>query len=90
MATRNFGNTTQMGRATASGSASGAAAMKTRQLAQLNSQLARLSANLADTHSLMTMTAAQAEAMRGLGSWHAGLFMASSKVLGEETAEKGG
>lgn len=35
MATRNFGNTTQMGRATASGSASGAAAMKTRQLVRL-------------------------------------------------------
>ncbi|SPO00007.1 uncharacterized protein DNG_02859 [Cephalotrichum gorgonifer] len=78
MATRNFGNATQqMGRGTStgygSGSGSGTSAMKTRQLTHLNSQLARLSANLADTENLMTMTAAQAEAMRGLGSWHAGL-----------------
>lgn len=32
MATRNFGNTTQMGRGSAAGTASGAAAMKARQL----------------------------------------------------------
>ncbi|KAF4448205.1 2-dehydropantoate 2-reductase [Fusarium austroafricanum] len=28
-----------------------------------------------------------AEAMRGLGSWHGGLFMAASKVLGEESVK---
>jgi hypothetical protein len=41
--------------------------------AQLQSQLAQLSANLADTENLLRMTSVQAEAMRGLGSWHAGL-----------------
>jgi hypothetical protein len=41
--------------------------------AQLQAQLARLSANLADTENLLRMTSVQAESMRGLGSWHAGL-----------------
>ena len=41
--------------------------------AQLQSQLAQLAANLADTENLLRMTSVQAEAMRGLGSWHAGL-----------------
>jgi hypothetical protein len=79
-----------------------------RSQAQLHSQLAQLSANLADTENLLRMTSVQAEAMRGLGSWHAGLsvttftlsvavdvcfadlrnrFMASSKVLGEESIQ---
>ncbi|KAL6410360.1 hypothetical protein AUP68_06779 [Ilyonectria robusta] len=39
----------------------------------LNSQLAQLSANLSDTEHLLRMTSVQAEAMRGLGSWHGGL-----------------
>jgi hypothetical protein len=41
--------------------------------AQLNSQLAQLSSNLSDTENLLRMTSVQAEAMRGLGSWHGGL-----------------
>ncbi|KAI6248796.1 hypothetical protein HI914_02972 [Erysiphe necator] len=31
------------------------------------------------------MTSIQAESIKGLGAWHCGLFMAASKVLGEET-----
>ncbi|KAI5867584.1 hypothetical protein GGS23DRAFT_592889 [Durotheca rogersii] len=57
-------------------------AVKARQL------LAQLSANLADTENLLRMTSVQAEAMRGLGSWHGGLFMAASKVLGEESVRE--
>ncbi|CAI4211145.1 unnamed protein product [Parascedosporium putredinis] len=67
---------------------SSTSAMKTRQLTHLHSQLAQLSANLSDTENLLRMTAVQAEAMRGLGSWHAGLFMAASKVLGEESVRE--
>ncbi|KAI1069664.1 hypothetical protein LB507_008446 [Fusarium sp. FIESC RH6] len=52
---------------------SSGSAVKTRQLAQLNSQLAQLSSNLSDTENLLRMTSVQAEAMRGLGSWHGGL-----------------
>ncbi|SPJ81783.1 uncharacterized protein FTOL_09188 [Fusarium torulosum] len=65
-------------------------AVKSRQLAQLNSQLAQLSSNLSDTENLLRMTSVQAEAMRGLGSWHGGLFMAASKVLGEESVKEAG
>ncbi|KJZ75797.1 hypothetical protein HIM_04954 [Hirsutella minnesotensis 3608] len=61
--------------------------VKARQLTHLNSQLAQLSANLADTENLLRMTSVQAESLRGLGSWHAGLFMAASKVLGEESVK---
>ncbi|KAL8295795.1 hypothetical protein RB597_009135 [Gaeumannomyces tritici] len=70
----------QQGRASMATSGS---AVKARQLSHLHSQLAQLSANLADTENLLRMTSVQAEAMRGLGSWHAGMFMAASK-LGEE------
>ncbi|KAI2615377.1 DASH complex subunit Hsk3 like-domain-containing protein [Hypoxylon sp. NC1633] len=63
-------------------------AVKARQLTHLHSQLAQLSANLADTENLLRMTSVQAEAMRGLGSWHGGLFMAASKVLGEESVRE--
>ncbi|ROT37530.1 hypothetical protein SODALDRAFT_334641 [Sodiomyces alkalinus F11] len=63
-------------------------AVKARQLTHLHSQLAQLSANLADTDNLVRMTSVQAEAMRGLGSWHGGLFMAASKVLGEEAINR--
>ncbi|RYP57347.1 hypothetical protein DL769_009535 [Monosporascus sp. CRB-8-3] len=66
----------------------GGGVVKARQLTQLHSQLARLSANLADTENLLRMTSVQAEAMRGLGSWHGGLFMAASKVLGEESVKE--
>lgn len=40
---------------------------------QLHTQLAQLSNNLSDTENLLRMTSVQAEAMRGLGSWHGGL-----------------
>ncbi|KFH43586.1 High osmolarity sensitivity protein-like protein [Hapsidospora chrysogenum ATCC 11550] len=69
---------------------SSGSAAKSRQLAQLHSQLAQLSANLSDTENLLRMTSVQAEAMRGLGSWHGGLFMAASKVLGEESVREAG
>lgn len=62
----------------------------TTSQAQLHSQLAQLSANLSDTENLLRMTSVQAEAMRGLGSWHGGLFMAASKVLGEESVKEAG
>ncbi|KAI8675221.1 hypothetical protein NCS57_00422400 [Fusarium keratoplasticum] len=85
MATRNVtGSQVRQSMAT-SGSA-----LKSRQLAQLNSQLAQLSVNLSDTENLLRMTSVQAEAMRGLGSWHGGLFMAASKVLGEESVKEAG
>jgi hypothetical protein len=41
----------------------------------LHSQLAQLSANLADTENLLRMTSVQAESIRGLGSWHGGLYV---------------
>ncbi|KAF6840160.1 hypothetical protein CMUS01_04054 [Colletotrichum musicola] len=34
------------------------------------------------------MTSVQAESMRGLGAWHGGMFMAASKVLGEEAINR--
>ncbi|RKF62227.1 hypothetical protein OnM2_035108 [Erysiphe neolycopersici] len=58
---------------------------KSRQLAHLHSKLASLSANLADLENLLRMTSIQAESIKGLSAWHCGLFMAASKVLGEET-----
>ncbi|PQE05008.1 High osmolarity sensitivity 3 protein [Rutstroemia sp. NJR-2017a BBW] len=65
--------------------------IKPRQLSHLHSQLAQLSANLADLENLLRMTSVQAESIKGLGAFHGGLFMAASKVLGEETvAGKGG
>ncbi|KAJ4148021.1 hypothetical protein LMH87_002510 [Akanthomyces muscarius] len=63
--------------------------MKSRQLNHLHSQLAQLSANLSDTENLLRMTSVQADAMRGLGSWHGALFMAASRVLGEESVKEG-
>lgn len=44
-----------------------------RRQTHLHAQLAQLSANLSDTENLLRMTSVQAEAMRGLGSWHGGL-----------------
>ncbi|KAL3955090.1 hypothetical protein ACCO45_010653 [Purpureocillium lilacinum] len=88
MATRNAG-TTQMNMNRQSVATSGSV-VKSRQLTHLHSQLAQLSANLSDTENLLRMTSVQAEAMRGLGSWHGGLFMAASKVLGEESVREAG
>ncbi|KAH7176513.1 DASH complex subunit Hsk3 like-domain-containing protein [Dactylonectria macrodidyma] len=85
MSTRNIGGSQVRQSMATSGSA-----VKSRQLSQLNSQLAQLSANLSDTEHLLRMTSVQAEAMRGLGSWHGGLFMAASKVLGEESVKEAG
>ncbi|RKL11161.1 hypothetical protein BFJ68_g2768 [Fusarium oxysporum] len=85
MATRNVSGSQVRQSMATSGSA-----VKTRQLAQLNSQLVQLSSNLSDTENLLRMTSVQAEAMRGLGSWHGGLFMAASKVLGEESVKEAG
>ncbi|KAI2639382.1 DASH complex subunit Hsk3 like-domain-containing protein [Xylaria nigripes] len=62
--------------------------VKARQLAQLHAQLTQLSANLGDTENLLRMTSVQAGAMRTLGSWHGGLFMAASKILGEESVKE--
>ncbi|KAI9748979.1 MAG: Translation initiation factor 3 subunit J component [Chaenotheca gracillima] len=60
-------------------------AIKPRQLAHLHAQLAQLQAHMSDLENLVRMTAVQAEFGRGLGGWMGGLFMAASKVLGEET-----
>ncbi|KEY68653.1 hypothetical protein S40285_04214 [Stachybotrys chlorohalonatus IBT 40285] len=87
MATRNVGATQNLSRQSMATSGS---VMKARQLAHLHSQLAQLSANLSDTENLLRMTSVQAEAMRGLGSWHGGLFMAASKVLGEDSVRESG
>lgn len=48
---------------------------KNRHLSHLHSQLAQLSANLADLESVLRMTAVQAESMRGLGGWTGGLYV---------------
>ncbi|KAK0668153.1 DASH complex subunit Hsk3 like-domain-containing protein [Cercophora samala] len=85
MASRGYGNAPTQ---TRQSMASSGGAVKARQLAQLQQQLAQLSNNLADTENLLRMTSVQAESMRGLGSWHAGLFMAASKVLGEESVQQ--
>lgn len=69
----------------AGGGGAGGSGAKSRQLTHLHSQLVQLSANLADTENLLRMTSVQAEAMRGLAAWHGGMFMAASKVLGEES-----
>ncbi|EON68766.1 hypothetical protein W97_08024 [Coniosporium apollinis CBS 100218] len=62
---------------------------KPRQLSHLHSQLAQLTANVSDLENLLRMTAVQAESMRGLGGYAGGMFMAASKVLGEETVSGG-
>ncbi|KAH7304921.1 DASH complex subunit Hsk3 like-domain-containing protein [Stachybotrys elegans] len=72
MSTRNVGATQSLNRHSMATSGS---VVKSRQLAHLHSQLAQLSANLSDTENLLRMTSVQAEAMRGLGSWHGGLFL---------------
>jgi hypothetical protein len=87
MSTRNTGAAQNLGRPSMPSNGS---IVKSRQLAHLHAQLAQLSANLSDTENLLRMTSVQAEAMRGLGSWHGGLFMAASKVLGEDSVKEGG
>ncbi|KAL7916166.1 DASH complex subunit Hsk3 like domain-containing protein [Trichoderma velutinum] len=87
MTSRNVGGSQGFGRQSMMTSGS---LMKSRQLTHLHAQLEQLSANLADTENLLRMTSVQAEAMRGLGSWHGGLFMAASKVLGEESVKEVG
>ncbi|KAL5116042.1 hypothetical protein ACEQ8H_006053 [Pleosporales sp. CAS-2024a] len=62
---------------------------KPRQLSHLQAQLAQLTANMADLESLLRMTAGQAQDMRGLGGYAGAMFMAASKVLGEETVKGG-
>ncbi|KAF2860783.1 hypothetical protein K470DRAFT_216524 [Piedraia hortae CBS 480.64] len=58
---------------------------KARQLSHLQAQLAQLTANMSDLENLVRMTSVQAESMRALGGYVGALFMASSKVLGEDT-----
>jgi len=58
---------------------------KPRQLSHLHSQLAQLTAHVSDLENLLRMTSVQAESMRGLGGYAGAMFMAASKVLGEET-----
>ncbi|KAK8102711.1 hypothetical protein PG984_015857 [Apiospora sp. TS-2023a] len=87
MASRNFNTGSGMTTRPSIAPQSSGNAVKARQLSHLHSQLEQLSSNLADTENLLRMTAVQAEAMRGLGSWHGGMFMAASKVLGEESVK---
>ncbi|KAF2639148.1 hypothetical protein P280DRAFT_368093, partial [Massarina eburnea CBS 473.64] len=63
---------------------------KPRQISHLQAQLAQLSAHMSDLESLMRMTAQQAQDMKQLGGYSGAMFMASSKVLGEETVKGGG
>ncbi|KAF2116551.1 DASH complex subunit Hsk3 like-domain-containing protein [Lophiotrema nucula] len=60
---------------------------KPRQLSHLHAQLAQLTANVSDLENLIQLTAIQAQSMRGLGGYAGGMFMAASKVLGEETVK---
>ncbi|KAL4923567.1 DASH complex subunit HSK3 family protein [Aspergillus undulatus] len=76
--------------ASTAGGPSSMSTAKTRQYAQLQSQLAQLNANLANTEEIMQMTAHQAKDMRFLGGYVGALFMGSAKVLGEEGAKGGG
>lgn len=62
---------------------------KNRQYAHLHSQLAQLNAHLADTENLVRMTSVQAGDMRFLGGYVGGMFMGASKVLGEESVQRG-
>ncbi|KAM3440404.1 hypothetical protein MY4824_002118, partial [Beauveria thailandica] len=58
-------------------------------LSHLHSQLAQLSANLSDTENLLRMTSVQAEAMRGLGSWHGALYVFLFFCPGLKVEQKG-
>ncbi|KAL4805852.1 hypothetical protein BDV18DRAFT_13953 [Aspergillus unguis] len=61
---------------------------KQRQYAQLESKLAQLNANLADTKNLVGVTAVQARDMRFLGGYVGALFMGAASVLGDEGVKK--
>ncbi|THX08065.1 hypothetical protein D6D17_04428 [Aureobasidium pullulans] len=50
----------------------------------------QLTAHMSDLENLLRMTAVQAEGMRGLGGYAGGMFMAASKVLGEEAVKNEG
>ncbi|PHH64069.1 hypothetical protein CDD81_5062 [Ophiocordyceps australis] len=92
MSTRNVGGAQSLNRQNTvnTSTSSSGSVVKARQLTQLQSQLKQLSASLSEMENLIRMTSVQAEAMRGLGSWHGGLFMAASKVLGEESVRETG
>ena len=62
---------------------------KARQLSHLHAQLAQLTAHVSDLENLLRMTAVQAESMRGLGGYAGAMFVASAKILGEETMSGG-
>ena len=62
---------------------------KARQLSHLHAQLAQLTAHMSDLENLLRMTAVQAESMRGLGGYAGAMFVASAKILGEETMSGG-
>jgi len=62
---------------------------KARQLSHLHAQLAQLTAHVSDLENLLRMTAVQAESMRGLGGYAGAMFVASAKILGEETMSDG-
>ncbi|KAI9737851.1 MAG: hypothetical protein M1834_009220 [Cirrosporium novae-zelandiae] len=63
-------------------------ANRARQYSHLHAQLAQLNAQFGDLENLIRMTAVQAENMRQMGGYVGGLFVAASKVLGEEAVEK--
>ncbi|KAG4301678.1 hypothetical protein PCK1_002163, partial [Pneumocystis canis] len=63
------------------------AQIRSRQLSHLHSQLAQLHANLSDLENHFRVTAIQADAVRKLGALQASMFMAVSRVLGEENLE---
>ncbi|GAO48262.1 hypothetical protein SAICODRAFT_9023 [Saitoella complicata NRRL Y-17804] len=69
-------------------STAGPTSIKPRQFAHLQSQLAQLQAHLSDLENHVRVTAIQAEAIRRLGGLQGGLFMAASRVLGEESARE--
>lgn len=64
-------------RPTSTGSrmSSAPSSQKPRQLSHLHSQLAQLTANMADLENLLRMTAVQAESMRGLGGYCGGMYV---------------
>ena len=51
-----------------------AVSQKPRQLSHLHSQLAQLTAHISDLENLLTVTAVQAESMRGLGGYAGAMY----------------
>ncbi|CCJ30583.1 unnamed protein product [Pneumocystis jirovecii] len=66
------------------------AQIKSRQLSHLHSQLAQLHAHLSDLENHFRVTAIQAEAIRRLGGLQGSMFMAATKIFGEENFENTG